>query len=201
MAAPKGNKFGKNGGRPPIYRQEFIEQAAKLCRLGATDIELADFFKVTRTTVTKWKNQHEEFAAALKAGKESADERVVRSLYARATGYEYDAVKIFCNKDGVVTKVKYRERLAPDTTACIFWLKNRRKDLWRDRPEAEQTLAFDPNESIEDIRDELLRDMAGAGLVKLLPAPPPEPGAPAGVGGPKGGQDEAQRQRISGRRR
>jgi len=73
-------------------------------------------------------------------------------LYARATGYEYDAVKIFCNKDGKVTKVKYRERLAPDTTACIFWLKNRRKDLWRERPEAEQPLAFDPNESIEDTR-------------------------------------------------
>jgi len=121
-------------------------------------------------------------------GKESADERVVRSLYARATGYEYDAVKIFCNKDGKVTKVKYREHLAPDTTACIFWLKNRRKDLWRERPEAEQPLGFDPNQSIEELRDELLRDMAEAGLVKLLPAPkPPEPASvpasvpPAGV--------------------
>jgi hypothetical protein len=120
---------------------------------------------------------------ALKAAKAPADDRVERSLYARANGYEYDAVKIFCNKDGVVTKVEYREHLAPDTTACIFWLKNRRKDLWRERPEAEQPLGFDPNQSIEELRDELLQDMAEAGLVKLLPAPPPgpAPAPPAGV--------------------
>jgi hypothetical protein len=56
----------------------------------------------------------------------------------------------------------------PSATACIFWLKNRRKDLWRERPEADPTLPYDPNESFEDIRDELLQDMAAAGLVRLL---------------------------------
>jgi hypothetical protein len=65
-----------------------------------------------------------------------------------------------------------KKHLAPDTTACIFWLKNRRKDLWRERPEADQTLPYDPNESLEDIRDELLQDMAAAGLVRLLPPVP-----------------------------
>jgi hypothetical protein len=77
-----------------------------------------------------------------------------------------------------------KKHLAPDTTACIFWLKNRRKDLWRERPEADQTPAFDPNESLEDIRDEFLQDMAAAGLIRLLPpapadAVPEDP--PAGV--------------------
>jgi hypothetical protein len=99
--------------------------------------------------------------------------RVVRSLYARATGYECDAVKIFCNKDGVVTKVKYREHLAPDTTACIFWFKNRRKDLWRDRHDAEQPIIDNPNQTIRELRDELLHDMADAGLVRLLPPAKP----------------------------
>jgi hypothetical protein len=114
-----------------------------------------------------------------------ADERVTRSLYQRANGYDYDSEKVFCNAAGEVTRVPVKVHVPPDTVACIFWLKNRRKDLWRDRHETEQPpLAFDPNESIEDIRDELLRDMAEAGLVKLLPAPPPEPAAaekPAGV--------------------
>jgi hypothetical protein len=62
--------------------------------------------------------------------------------------------------------------------------------MFRDQAEP---LAFDPNESIEDIRDELLRDMAEAGLVKLLPAPQPEPAPPAGVANRKA-EDEAQRQ-------
>jgi hypothetical protein len=51
--------------------------------------------------------------------------RVERSLDQRAVGYERDAVKIFCSKDGKITKVPYREHVPPDVTACIFWLKNR----------------------------------------------------------------------------
>jgi len=85
-------------------------------------------------------------------------------------------------------RIPIRVHVQPSATACIFWLKNRRKDLWRERPEVEQPLGFDPNQSIEELRDELLRDMAEAGLVKLLPAPkPPEPASvpasvpPAGV--------------------
>jgi PAS domain S-box-containing protein len=47
-------------------------------------------------------------------------------LYSRAVGYTFDAVKIFCTKNGQVTKVPYREHVPPDVTACIFWLKNRK---------------------------------------------------------------------------
>lgn len=126
-------------GRKSAYRPEFAEQAAKLCELGATDVELADFFEVSITTVNNWKSQFPEFFAALKAGKDAADDRIERSLYAKATGYTFDAVKIFCSKDGVVTQVPYREHVPPDTTAMIFWLKNRRKDQWRDRQEHEHT--------------------------------------------------------------
>jgi hypothetical protein len=187
MAAPKGNKLAKGnkgGGRRTVYKPSYAAQAAKACQAGFTDRELSALFGVSEVTINNWKLAHHEFALALKAAKEPADERVTRSLYQRANGYTYDSEKVFCNAAGEVTKVPIKVHVPPDTGACIFWLKNRRKDLWRERPEVEQTLAFDPNESIEDIRDELLRDMAEAGLVKLLPAPkPPEPAAvpPAGV--------------------
>jgi hypothetical protein len=187
MAAPKGNKFAKGnkgGGAPTAYRPHYATQATKACQAGFTDRELGILFGVSEATINNWKLMHEDFARALKAAKEPANDRVERSLYQLAIGYEYDSEKVFCNQDGQVTRVPIRVHVQPSATACIFWLKNRRKDLWRERPEVEQTLGFDPNQSIEELRDELLQDMADAGLVKLLPAPqPPEPAAvpPAGV--------------------
>lgn len=118
-------------GRPPKYKPEFVEQARKLARLGATDVELGDFFGVHRDTIWRWSREHEDFSDALKLGKEAADERVVRSLYAKATGYERDGVKVF-QHGGEVIEHKVREWVPPDTTAAIFWLKNRRRDEWRD---------------------------------------------------------------------
>jgi hypothetical protein len=75
--------------------------------------------------------QHEDFCSALKGGKAVADEKVVRALYQRALGYEYDTEKIF-QYEGQEVRVPYREKMPPDTTACIFWLKNRKKAEWRD---------------------------------------------------------------------
>jgi len=128
------------GGRPPKYKPEFAEQAAKLCELGATDDVLADFFKVSVRTIPRWMAQHKEFCHAVKNAKDVADDMVERSLFQRAMGYEQDAVKIFMPA-GSKTPVyaEYRENVNPDTTAAIFWLKNRRKDEWRDRSSFEHT--------------------------------------------------------------
>lgn len=125
-------------GRPPKYNADFAEQAAKLCNLGATDEDLADFFGVSVRTVIRWKSEHEEFCQALKAGKEAADDRVERSLYQRAVGYSFDSEKVF-NHRGEIVRAKTREHCPPDTTAAIFWLKNRRPDLWRDKQHHELT--------------------------------------------------------------
>lgn len=118
-------------GRPSGYKPEYATQAAKLCKLGATDCDLADFFDVSVRTIANWQARHPEFLQALKSGKTEADDRVERSLYQRAVGYEYDAVKIF-NANGQPLIVPYREKCPPDTTAAIFWLKNRRSEAWRD---------------------------------------------------------------------
>lgn len=124
--------------RPSLYKPEYAEQAAKLCRLGATDADLADFFEVTTVTIWNWKCNFEEFFKALKAGKDEADARVERSLFQRAVGYSFDAVKIF-QYEGVPVEAPYREHVPPDTTAMIFWLKNRKPAEWRDRTEVDVT--------------------------------------------------------------
>jgi len=124
------------GGRPKTFRKEFVSQAKKLAELGATDMEIADFFEVSVRTLHRWKNSEPKFCHSLKAGKEEADSRVERSLFQRATGYEQESVKIFmpAGADEPVY-APFREAIPPDTTACIFWLKNRRSDEWRDRHE------------------------------------------------------------------
>lgn len=127
-------------GRPTKYTEGFAITAEKLARLGATDVEVADFLGVDVRTVYRWKIEHEDFCQALKTGKAEADERVERSLYARAVGYEHDAVKIFMPA-GASEPVyaPFREHVPPDPTSGIFWLKNRRPDLWRDKTDQNVT--------------------------------------------------------------
>ncbi len=124
--------------RPSKFKDEFVTQAEKLCKLGATDMEVADFFEVDVRTLYRWKGENEAFCQALKAGKDVADERVERSLYARANGYEHDEVDIrVVDKEIIQTPI--RKYYPPDTTACIFWLKNRKPGEWRDKVEQEHS--------------------------------------------------------------
>lgn len=124
--------------RPTKYKEEYVTQVEKLCRLGATDIEVADFLEVDVRTLYRWKGEHEEFCQALKAGKEISDERVERSLFSRATGYEHDEVDIRVVA-GELVQTPIRKFYPPDTTAAIFWLKNRKPNDWRDKTETEHS--------------------------------------------------------------
>lgn len=124
--------------RPTKYKPEYVKQAIKICALGATDIEIADFFEVSVATLYRWKNEHQEFCEALKISKEIADDRVERSLYARANGYEHEEVDIRV-VDKRIVKTPLRKFYPPDTTAAIFWLKNRRSAAWRDKTDIEHS--------------------------------------------------------------
>lgn len=123
-------------GRPTAFKKEYIAQAKKLCALGATDIEIADFFEVDVRTIYRWKATNDEFCQALKIAKTEADERVERSLFARANGYEHDEVDIRV-VNGQIVQTPIRKYYPPDTTAAIFWLKNRKSEQWRDKQEVD----------------------------------------------------------------
>ncbi len=121
-------------GRPTLYKPEYAKQAEKLAFLGAIDLDLANFFQVSLSTIRYWMVMRPEFAKAVKVGKESADDRVERALYHRAVGYDYEAEKVVPVAGGEPLTITYREHVPPDTVACFYWLKNRRGDRWRDRP-------------------------------------------------------------------
>src|SRR5262245_30989656 len=124
-------------GRKPTWRDGNLEQAKKLAALGATDVEMADFFGVSLRTFMRWKVSKPEFWHSLKVAKDAADERVERRLWERAVGYSVETEKIVCS-GGRVIRVKTVEHYPPDTTACIFWLKNRQPEKWRDKVDQAQ---------------------------------------------------------------
>lgn len=124
--------------RPTKYKDEYSAQAAKLCLLGATDAQLADFFEVAVSTISLWKVQHLAFSEALKMPKAQADQRVEQSLYRRAMGFECDETDIRV-VDGAIVQTLMRRIYPPDTTAAIFWLKNRKPEEWRDKQDVEHS--------------------------------------------------------------
>ena len=138
-------------GRPSRYKQEYCIQAYKLCLLGSTDKQMADFFGVVESTINKWKLDHPEFSESIKRGKEIADMEIANSLFERARGakvkkkqafklkrVEYEFGKRVLEEERIEI-VEVEEELPPDTTSAIFWLKNRNPDQWRDKQQHEVT--------------------------------------------------------------
>lgn len=119
-------------GRPTKYKEEYNEQAYKLCLLGHTDAELAAFFDVSETTINNWKLEYPDFLESIKKGKEIADGEIVQSLYSRAVGYSHAEVDIKVI-DGRIVQTELVKHYPPDATSMIFWLKNRQPKKWRDK--------------------------------------------------------------------
>lgn len=100
-------------------------------RDGLTDDQIAKNIGINRDTLYRWKKAHSDISDALKRGKEVIDRQVENALLKRALGYTYDEITF--EGDDEVKRV--RKQVVPDTTAQIFWLKNRKPEEWRDKRE------------------------------------------------------------------
>jgi hypothetical protein len=125
------------------YKKEYDEQSYRLTLLGFTDKDLADFFYVTEQTINNWKKDHPTFFESLTRGKANADGIVAESFYKSATGYyieEEEAKVVGVGRgESVVQIVKIKRYVQPDKGSQLSWLKNRQKNLWRDKQEIETT--------------------------------------------------------------
>lgn len=121
------------GGRPSKYENIDLEKVKLLAVKGWTDAEMSEFFEVDVATWNRWKGKYEEFCEALKDWKDESDRRVERSLYERAMGYSHLETKIVSYEGEITDKIDVTKHYAPDTTAAIFWLKNRKPAEWRDK--------------------------------------------------------------------
>jgi hypothetical protein len=157
------------GGRPTTYKPENAEIARQACMIGATNDTLAERFEVCRRTIDNWIATIPEFSAAVRQGREVADGSVVSALFARATGMEQKMTKVFCHRGQPVT-ANYTVQLPPDVRACIFWLRNRRPEQWR-----ENRLLVG-----EEDDDAWVRALDEASATALAPVAVPPPRAPRG---------------------
>lgn len=118
-------------------------------RNGLTDEQIAKNMGIATGTLYEWKKKYPEIDEALKKGKEVVDAEVENSLHRRAMGFKEIVKKAFKVKkidfDELGKKISEHEEIVladeevyvpPDTTAAIFWLKNRRPGSWRDKPDA-----------------------------------------------------------------
>ncbi|NYT68787.1 hypothetical protein [Pusillimonas noertemannii] len=152
-------------GRPTLYQDAYAEQVYKLCLLGATDEELADFFGIAVSTLNNWKLAHPDFVEALKAGKLKADSEVANSLYKRALGYSHpeDDIRTVSVGDGMseIVITPTTKHYPPETTAAIFWLKNRQPKQWKDKVEIKEEInvnIFPPKEELDAIYAKTLKE-------------------------------------------
>lgn len=133
-------------------------------RDGLTEEQIAKNMGISYNTLRRWKKSNELFASSLKKPKDVANRIVENSLFKRANGFEYTETteeRIFnplTNKFEMVVTKRVNKVVLPDTTAQIFWLKNKKPDVWQDRRQIESTEAIDKLDGIlSSIREQAKR--------------------------------------------
>jgi hypothetical protein len=134
--------MSKISGQPPVrgrnkYEQWLTEDGlAKLqawARNGLTDEQIAHNCGIGVRTLFTWKEKHEPIMQALKEGKEVVDLQVENALFKSACGYDYQEVTEEYNGLGeLVSRKVFQKHQPPSNTAQIYWLKNRKRDVWKE---------------------------------------------------------------------
>lgn len=104
-------------------------------RDGLTDEQIAKNMKISRSTLSKYKKEHSDISNTIKKGKEVVDFEVENALLKKALGYTESIKKQKVTKDGDIVDITEDVHIAPESTAIIFWLKNRQPKKWRDKVE------------------------------------------------------------------
>lgn len=128
-------------------------------RDGLTDEQIAKNAGINPATLYIWKQKYNEISEALKRGKEVVDRQVENALLKRALGYEYEEVKEKFEGGVMTERTVTKKEVIPDTTAQIFWLKNRKREVWTDRQNIEISKPID--DSIKEMEAYFERQKTG----------------------------------------
>lgn len=166
--------FGGEHQRAKDKYQEWLEPEKLIliegwARDGLTDEQIAANMGISRSTLSEWKKKYSDISDTLKRGKEVVDRQVENALLKRALGYRYKETtrELITDKQTgiselVVTKVVEKE-VVPDTTAQIFWLKNRKPEEWRDKREVESKVEVETDGFMEALKGDVAATFEKAG--------------------------------------
>ena len=112
-------------------------------RDGLTDEQIAANSVISRSTLNAGKDRYSDISDTLKRGKEVVDRQVENALLKRALGYEYEEVKEKFEGNVLIERTVTKKEVVPDVTAQIFWLKNRKREVWADRQNIELSQPID----------------------------------------------------------
>ena len=126
-------------------------------RDGLTEEQIAKNMGVSVKTLFNWKQKELPILQALKKGKEVVDFEVENALLKKALGYTITLHKQKVTKDGDVVDTEEEMHVPPDTTAQIFWLKNRKTNKWRDKV-VDDEIKVASNGILNEIKEALAND-------------------------------------------
>ena len=158
MSEKKASNRGSHGKYGAWIAPEGLLKIQGWARVGLSDKQIAHNIGITQTTLYEWQKRFPELSEALKKGKEVVDREVENALLKRAMGYEYTEVtqEPVENKDTGEVRMQVTKRvtkqIAPDVTAQIFWLKNRKPEEFRDKRDVELSGSVDLGSIIEKAR-------------------------------------------------
>ncbi|MFO3718505.1 helix-turn-helix domain-containing protein [Staphylococcus felis] len=124
-------------------------------RDGLTMEQIAYNIGISKQTLYRWQEKSSDFLDALKVSREAADREVENALFKNALGFHYIEEQL--SDDGAIVEVKKYAK--PNTTAQIFWLKNRKANEWREKQNVEHEGTL--NQKVD------LSNMSHEDLVKL----------------------------------
>ncbi|MEB5628455.1 helix-turn-helix domain-containing protein [Staphylococcus capitis] len=125
-------------------------------RDGLTNDQIAKNMGITERTLYKWQRRDNQIRQVLNVGKDVADREVENALFKSAIGYDYEEETV-TNQGDVVTVKKHK---SPNTTAQIFWLKNRKHREWRDKRDVAHEGEINSSINFSNISDDDLRELA-----------------------------------------
>lgn len=137
-------------------KQENLMKVQGWARDGKTEEQIAELMGISKRTLYNWKKKEMPLLQALKVGKDVADRQIENALFKSALGYDYEEETV--TNDGRVVKVKKHK--PANTTAQIFWLKNRKPEQWRDKRELSHDGEVSNNINLQNMTDDDLEALA-----------------------------------------
>ena len=131
-----------NGRYQEWATRERLKRLEHWARQGLRDIDIAKRIGISKVTFYNWKKKYPEFAEAVKKGKDEYDDTVEETLYNLTQGYYVDEEVVEMREDAAGNKILHRKKtkryIPPSVTAIIYWLQNRRGDVWKTRASEHQ---------------------------------------------------------------